>query len=582
MKRTLSTFVAALLLAIGLSACGPADGLVSGTTVNLGQIGVINSINSDVAGARDGEKNAEELANLTTSKFFELDANGQLVANPLLGTIEVLSSNPLRVKYTLAKGAAWSDGEDIDAADMALSFAAGAATAGVNFYSTRKTTGLAFATLAEKPSVGDDSITLAFSSPVADYRTAITLPVAAHTVAQQIDAGLNVQDAKKSILEAITSADLSQLSAIAEVYRSAFNTWAGLRDESLFVSSGPYRVEKSSGNKSLSLLANVNFNLGPAPKIERIVLTYVIDSATAIASMSEGNIDATETADSGLVTLADILGLVGQIKGQNINQSIRTGATAEQIVFNFKPQSRFSTERNGGDATKALTLRKAFLNLVPRSRIVSGLSTAYKVSIVDSLVFQSTANYYRASVQDNGLSEYLFQDIEKAGELAASTGIDLPMKVRVAYDMSNPRSAAEWILLRERAASAGFNLKAVAAADFEAALTSGNFEVFIGARPIVSLPSENLFSLTTGSFVGYKNQAVQAALSEFSAAKDEQGRGAALKEIDAQLVADAYGMPLYEVASLVLFTDRIEGFAVAPMADSVTWGYQNWSIKPKS
>jgi peptide/nickel transport system substrate-binding protein len=148
--------------------------------------------------------------------------------------------------------------------------------------------------------------------------------------------------------------------------------------------------------------------------------------------------------------------------------------------------------------------------------------------------------------------------------------------------MSNPRSAAEWILLRERAASAGFNLKAVAAADFEAALTSGNFEVFIGARPIVSLPSENLFSLTTGSFVGYKNKAVQAALTEFSAAKDEQGRGAALKEIDAQLVADAYGMPLYEVASLVLFTDRIEGFAVAPMADSVTWGYQNWSIKPKS
>jgi len=582
LKRTLSALVAALLIAIGLSSCSTPNGLVVGTTVNLGQIGVINSINSDVAGARDGQQNADELANLTTSKFFELDESGQLVANPLLGTIEVLSSNPLKVKYRLAKSAAWSDGAAIDAADLALSFAAGAGTAGINFYSIRNTTGLAFASLAEKPSVGDDSITLAFSSPVADYRTAITLPVAAHTVANQIDASLGVQDAKKFVLEAITSVDTEQLGAIAEVYRSAFNTWQGLRDESLFVSSGPYRVEKSSGNKSLSLLANVNFNLGPAPKIERIVLTYFIDSATAIAAMSEGNIDATDTADSGLVTLADILGLVGQIKDQNITPAIRAGSSVEQIVFNFKPQSRFSTERNGGDATKALTLRKAFLNLVPRSRIVSGLSIAYKVSLVDSLVFQSSANYYRASVQDNGLTEYLFQDVEKASELAASTGIDLPMKVRVAYDINNPRSQAEWILLRERAASAGFNLKAVAAADFEAALTSGNFEVFVGARPIVSLPSENLFSLTSASFVGYQNKAVQNALAKFSVAKDEQGRGAALKEIDSLLVADAYGMPLYEVAAMVLFTDRIAGFSVAPRADSVTWGYQNWSIKPKS
>jgi len=582
LKRTLSALVAAMLIAIGLSSCSTPNGLVVGTTVNLGQIGVINSINSDVAGARDGQQNADELANLTTSKFFELDESGQLVANPLLGTVEVLSNNPLKVKYTLAKSAAWSDGAAIDAADLALSFAAGAGTAGINFYSIRNTTGLAFASLAEKPSVGDDSITLVFSSPVADYRTAITLPVAAHTVANQIDASLGVQDAKKFVLEAITSVDTEQLGAIAEVYRSAFNTWAGLRDESLFVSSGPYRVEKSGSNTALTLLANPSYDLGPAPKIERIVLTYFIDSATAIAAMSEGNIDATDTADSGLVTLADILGLVGQIKDQNITPAIRAGSSAEQIVFNFKPQSRFSTERNGGDATKALTLRKAFLNLVPRSRIVSGLSIAYKVSLVDSLVFQSSANYYRASVQDNGLTEYLFQDVEKAAELAASTGIDLPMKVRVAYDINNPRSQAEWILLRERAASAGFSLKAVAAADFEAALTSGNFEVFIGARPIVSLPSENLFSLTSASFVGYQNKAVQTALAKFSVAKDEQGRGAALKEIDSQLVADAYGMPLYEVASMVLFTDRIAGFSVAPRADSVTWGYQNWSIKPKS
>ena len=582
MKRTIAAFFTALLAVVGLAACSAPSGIISGTQVNLGQIGEINSINTDVAGAIGGEKNAAELANLTTANFYQQDATGSLVANSLLGKVEVVSASPLKVKYTLADGASWSDGTAIDAADLALSLAAGSSAAGVNFYSIRSGTGLAFASLAEKPKAGDNSITVAYSRPVADYLNAITLPVAAHTLGRLIDSSLNADSAKQMVLDAVNSADVAKLTTIAEAYRSSFSTWSGLRDEKLFVSSGAYAVEQSNGKEALKLKAVENYKLGPAPTIERITLTYFIDSATAIAAMSAGKIDATDTADSGLVTLADILGLVGQIKDQNVTPAIRAGSTAEQVVFNFKPQSRFSSERNGGDAAKALSLRKAFMNLVPRGRIVSGLSTAYKVSLVDSLVFQSSANYYKASSQDNGLSEYLFQDVEKASELFDLTGVARPMKVRVAYDLNNPRSQAEWILLRERAASAGFNLKAVEAADFEAALKSGNFEIYLGARPIVSVPGQNVFSLTSDSFVGYANEKVQKSLTAFAAAGDEQARGAALKQIDALLVADAYGMPLYEVASMVVYTDRVSGFVVAPRAESVTWGYQNWSIKPKS
>jgi peptide/nickel transport system substrate-binding protein len=582
LKRIIAAIFAALLLVVGLTACSSQAGVVADTQVNLGQIGEINTINTDVAGAPGGEKNAAELANLTTAKFYQQDSNGRLVANELLGRVEVVTTSPLKVKYTLADGATWSDGTPIDAADLALSLAAGSGVAGVNFYSIRSGTGLAYASLAEKPAVGDNSITVAYSRPVADYLTAITLPVAAHTVGNLVDKSLDANAAKQMALEAITGTDVAKLKVLAESYRSAFSTWSGLHDEKLFVSSGAYRVQKSTGKSALELVANAGFKLGPAPVIEKIALSYFVDSASSIAALSDGKIDATNTADSGLVTLADILGLVGQIKGQNVTPAVRAGSSAEQIVFNFQPQSRFSTERNGGDAAKALTLRKAFMNLIPRSRIVSGLSTAYKVSLSDSLVFQSGNGYYKASVQDNGLSEFLFQDLEKASELFDSTATARPMKVRVAYDQNNPRSQAEWILLRERAASAGFNLKAVDAADFQAALDSGNFEIYLGARPMVSIPGQNVFSLTSDSFVGYSNEKVQKALTNYAAASDEQSRGAALKEIDALLVADAYGMPLYEVPSMVVYNDRVVGFAVAPWAESVTWGYQNWSINPKS
>ncbi len=582
MKRFLSAFFAVLLLTVGLSACSSEIGLIRGTEVSLGQIGQIASLNTDVAGADGGERNAAELANLTTAKFYELNAAGDLVANTKLGTVEVLGQAPLTVKYSLVEGATWSDGTAIDAADLALSLAAGSSLAGLNFYSIRSAGGLAVASLVEQPKVGDRSITVRFTTPVADYLTAITLTAPAHVVAKSVNSGLDVTAAKKLIIDAINSQDQSQLTKITEAYRSGYNTWSGVSDPDLFISSGPYQVTEAKSNTELKLVANPNYKLGEQARIEIIHLKYFVDSAAAVSALSDGSVDATSTLDSGLVTLSDLIGLVSEIKDVNVTPALRAGTSAEQIIFNFKPQSRFSVERNDNDAAKALKLREAFMNLIPRNRIVSGLSNAYKVSISDSLVFQSSSPYYRASSQDNGLNAYLIQDAEKASEMLTATGVSLPMKVRVAYDVTNPRAQAEWILLSERAAAAGFNLKAVGGEDLQATLQSGDFEIYLGPRPLISLPGQNAFGLINDSFVGYQNADVRSALEEYAIASDDQQRASVLKEIDQILVADAYGMPLYEVASLVIYSDRIAGFEVAPQAQSVTWGYQNWSIKPKA
>ncbi|MFM5903976.1 MAG: ABC transporter substrate-binding protein [Microbacteriaceae bacterium] len=582
MKRYISALIAVLLLTLGLSACSSETGLIKGTEVTLGQIGQIASLNTDVAGADGGERNAAELANLTTAKFYEQNAQGQLEANTKLGTVEVLGQAPLTVKYSLAEGAAWSDGTPIDASDLALSLAAGSSLAGLNFYSIRSAGGLALASLAEQPKVGDLSITVKFTTPVADYLTAITLAAPAHIIAKSVNAGLDVSAAKKLVLDAINSQDQAQLVKITEAYRSGYNTWSGVTDADLFVSSGPYQVIEAKSNIALTLVANPNYQLGAQARIETIHLKYFVDSPAAVSALSDGSVDATSTLDSGLVTLSDLIGLVSEIKNVNVTPALRAGTSAEQIIFNFKPQSRFSAERNGNDADKALKLRQAFMNLIPRNRIVSGLSNAYKVSVSDSLVFQSSSPYYRASAQDNGLNAYLIQDAEKASEMLASSGVSVPMKVRVAYDVTNPRAQAEWILLSERAAAAGFNLKAVGGEDLQATLESGDFEVYLGPRPLVSLPGQNSFGLINESFVGYQNAEVRSALEQYAVADDDQQRASVLKRIDQLLVSDAYGMPLYEVASLVIYSDRIVGFEVAPQAQSVTWGYQNWSIKPKA
>lgn len=580
MKRLFSALLCALFAVSLLTACTAGARVIPGSVVNLGQIGEISSINSDIAGSLGGERNAMELANLTSAKFYEVDQAGRLQQNLDLGVVELLSKSPLTVKYSVVESAKWSDGTPIDAADMLLSWVAGSGRE--NFYSMRSGSGLMFAEPVGESKIGDRSITLRYSQPVADYETAITFPVAAHTVGRIGAANFSVDEAKQRILDAIQKSDATLLTVLAEAYRSGFNTWQGITNENLFVSSGPYRVTKCEGVLGLQLKANPEFNLGPAPVIETVNLSYFTDATTAVAALAEGSIDATTTQDSGLVTLSDLINLTSAITDPKANVSVRASSSAEQVIFNFREDGRFSGTYQSGDEAKALKLRRAFMNIIPRARIVAGLSDAYKVEIADSLVFQSGSPYYESSVRDNGLSEYLFQDVEKASEMVAETGIELPMKVRVAFDINSPRAQAEWILLRERAASAGFQLRSVGGDDLGETLRTGQFDVFIGAQPLISLEGQNVFELTASSFVGFESPKVDALLADLAKAEDERGRAAALKAIDAELVTEGYGMPLYEVAALVVYSDRFASFTPSPRSESVTWGYQNWKLQPNN
>ncbi|MFY7819429.1 MAG: hypothetical protein ACOVP3_01115, partial [Rhodoluna sp.] len=247
MKRLLALVLIAVFGVSSLTACSAEQGVISGSQISIAQIGELNSINPDVSSDLTTAHNASELANLTTAKFFDLGPTGELIANEKLGTVEASGTKQMRVTYTLNDSAVWSDGVAIDAADLALSFAAATSLGGSNFYSVRRDSGLQFANLTSAPKIGDKSLTLEFSSPVADYKTALTLSVAAHTVAANAFGSPDASAAKAEALNAILNQDITALDSLAEAYRSGFDSWQGITDESLFVSSGAYRVAKVSG-----------------------------------------------------------------------------------------------------------------------------------------------------------------------------------------------------------------------------------------------------------------------------------------------------------------------------------------------
>ena len=550
--------------------------------INVAEIGSLYSINSDVADAVSAH-NQSELANLTTASFYNLDETGSLAANTKLGTVEVVDQSPFTVKYEISEGAKWSDGVAIDAADLALSFAAGRELQAIDFGSVRAGTGIQFAELAEKPSLGDKSLTLKFEHPVADFQNALNLAVPAHVVGLLADSKWSsANDAKKYVLESIGSESRVALSRMARSYQKDFaisNNLAVKANDPILTSSGAFKVEKFVGESQVTLLANKNFVAGEPSKVERINLKFFTDATAAIAAMSAGLVDVSIAEDAGLASISEIKTLAEAIKDRKVSTFVAAGSVAEQIIFNFGSNSIFANGSTAISGAKdaSFTARLAFLNAIPKARIIESVSNRYTAKSSDSFVFGSDSASYKAVVQDNGSNAFPFQDVEKAGELMKALGADIPVTVRVVFDSDNPRAQAEWTLLEARCESAGFTLVSLASSDPAEVLKSGEFDVFIGTRDLVSTPGADLYSLTGSSLVGFKSEYIDGKLAKLAKTTDGLAQQALLKEIDTELFKVAYGMPLYEVPSMVVVADTVAGFKPHPHASSATWGYFNWS-----
>ena len=311
-------------------------------------------------------------------------------------------------------------------------------------------------------------------------------------------------------------------------------------------------------------------------------MVYFGDATAAVAGMSSGHIDISTAEDSGLASLSNIKQLAESIKAVHVKTTIAAGATAEQVIFNFASGGTFATGNTETQAARALKLRQAFSYLIPKTRILEAVSQRYSTSSSDSFVFGSYSDFYQSATRDNGSSNYLIQDVEKSSEIMKSLNIASPVNVRVVFDTDNPRAQAEWQLLQARASSAGFSLESVASPDPATTIANRDFDVFIGPRPLISEPGADIFALTNDSFNGFHSATVEGILAKYAAAKPGIAQDEQLKNLDVELFNEAYGLPLYEVPSMLLYTSRVGGFVASPHGSSATWGYYNWAIKASS
>ena len=574
MKRFLVALIA--LSTLALAGCSATLTTVPGTVVNVAETATMASLNPDVATTASAEHLAEELANLTSEGFFYLNEYGALVPNELFGTVTVDSQSPLTITYEIAQGRKWSDGQPIDSADLALSFAAAKAPEGTNFRSRRAGSGLKYASVK---SVGVRSLTLEFSQPVSDWRTALPVYVAAHAVAAEALDGIAAASGKSMVIEALQSGDSKTLAKLADSYQTAFAPANPKFSAAALVSTGAYTITSLIKDVSVSLKARPKYKGAFPPVTETINVKVYTDSMAALADMNADKIDIIGATETGLVRYSDLIGMVSSLSTTKATTALKNGRTADMVIFNFRDTSVFSERAT--DEVSATDLRKAFMWSVPKARIVQDASASTQVSATDSFIYPSNSDHYAASVGANGSDLYLLQDAEKSRETLKAAGINKPLDVRVVYDSSNPRSVAQFKSLNVRAASAGFNLVDLSTENPTRALLRGEFDVYIGPRDLVGVPGSEPSSLLADKVTKYSDPEVAKLLVDYASASNELGQAAILRKIDAQLFASGYGLPLYQVPNLVIYRSKFGKLTVSPFGDSATWGFSSWSVSPK-
>ncbi len=566
MKRLISFSALAALAAFSLTACSAGSNIVANSHVTVGEIGTIQNLNSDVVSAGSTQI-ASDLAQLTTQSFYVVNKNGELVANSNFGTAKITKLSPFTVTYSLGKSAVWSDGTALDATDLALAVYA---TQDKDFKSPRFGGSLSGAKIVGSPKSGSKSISLSFDQPIADWKTALNVAVPAHVVGKAAGMGSDVAAIRAGVLSSILENKTDTLAQMAIAYRGAFAVTASKEN---FVTDGAYKISSAAADQIV--LAAVQGFTGMHSAIASTVnLNAYADNASAIKDVASGKVDVLAPQASLNEPQSDLVAKLQALSTKTVSVVSPDSSLAEQFVINLGSGSL--ADSTYGNPKTAQTLRTAFMNIVPKSRAIDFASLTQTVARADSFVYAPSSKNYSAVSSSNGSTNFALQDAEKSSELVSSLNLSFTVPVRVLFNSSNSSAVAEWTLLSDHASTSGLNLLNVSSPDPSAALASGNYDVYLGPEPLIGVGSGSVQTLLSGP--SRMPNTTYGELTKAVLASTDNNLNSALSDLDKKLFDYGYGLPLYQLPTLLAYNKRIQGLVADPFGANSTWGYWTWQV----
>ncbi|MGT2424967.1 ABC transporter family substrate-binding protein [Amnibacterium kyonggiense] len=597
-RRTVATTAVIAAAALALAGCTGAGSnqdsetgeIQAGTSVTVAQNSAVTSLNSYTAtGYATYNSNVQYL---TQATFNYYDDKPDLVRNTDLGTYTKVSDKPLTIKYTINKGADWSDGQPITATDVILTWASYLTkyndSKGVNFGGIGAGSGLDYVT--QFPTISDDgrSVTFVFSKPYVDWEVAGIQPnIPAHILWEEAFPGKETgAKASAAVLNALKTGDTTTLKALATAFDTKWNVTSMPTDKKLLVASGAYTVSAFVKDQYITLTARKDYKNGPAPKIAKITFRFIPDQTAQVQALQNGEISvlygqATSDTVAALKNVKDVKSVTAQ------------EASFEHVDLSFK-SGPFSPKTYGGDAAKALKVRQAFFTAVPRQemldRIIKPLAPDAK--LMDSQLFIPGQKGYDGAAVTADYTKYQTADDAKAKQMLAAAGVKTPVTVRFAYPNDNPRRVQEFQIMQSSMKAAGFNLTDVGkptAQYFDPSVGLGTAKyaydasIFAYAESSFAVGS-SLGNTQTGNaynYIGYSDKDVDALWEKAQQQSSFDAAIPYMQQIDKHIIDNAAYMTLYEIPSVVAWSDKIQNVKDAPLVPNVFWNYFDWSIKGK-
>jgi len=574
----LAAGAAGALLALGACTAPAEEAPDEGpTSVTVAWDQPFTTYNAAATGSTSGDA---ALAHLTRAAFAVPD--GEAGPGPALGTAEVLSQDPLRVRYALAEGATWSDGVPVDAADLLLDWAAGsgaldtpaadaaAAGEGAVLFGGRVSSGLARATAVPEVAPDGRSLTLAFDEPVADWPTALGAGLPAHVVARQALGATDPRAAKDAVVDAVQQGDPARLAPLSRAWATgsallAAGAVTGAEAAERFPSTGPYAVREAGPDQV------VLERTAGGEGYDQVVLRHLPDPQEAVRALAAGEVDVVSPPATAAVLTA-----LRALEGVEV--AAGAGDAAELLLL------RTTGSRNPGVLADA-RVRQALARVVPRQEVVDELVAPVQADAVvrDSFLLGPADPGYAEAVAANGSAAFDDVDVDGARALLAQAGVTAP-QVCVLHDPGNPRRAEVFALLQESAARAGFRITDCGAADWAAQLSRpGAWDaVLLGARSSGD-PTDLRPLLTTGGAAnptGYSDPAVDGLFAELAATTDGARRAELVVRLDAALWQGAPAVPLFQAPALAAWSDEVLGVTPSALPWGVLEGVQDWRPAP--